>query len=354
MKELYIDLMDRALEAYSEEHILRYFEEVKQNGLTEHGFPRLTANIGILISFGRRESLKPIFLEMMEFCCKTIPNVKAANDFSVREILSCIHALESGNAIAPAHIRRWKDYFSKIDPEICYNVIAHAPTDKVKNWALFTAVSEFFRKQAGLGATDTFIDTQIASQLQWLDENGMYMDALGDTYHPLVYDLVARGLFCILLHAGYRGKYYSLLDDTLKRAALLTLKMQSPNGEIGFGGRSNQFLHNEAWLAVIYEYEARRYAAAGDPQTARAFKAAIQRALGVIRAWLEQTPISHIKNRFPVETQYGCESYAYFDKYMITTASFLYNAYLICDDSIPACDAPDHESAIFAPTYHHR
>ena len=352
MKQLYIELMDWALEAYSKDHIVRYFEEVKQNGLTEHGFPRLTANIGVLISFGKRAYLKPLFLEMMEFCCKTIPHVQAANDFSVREIVSCIHAVENSGAADAAAIGRWKGYLSEIDPETCYTVVAHSPEDKVKNWALFTGVSEFFRKQAGLGASDEFIDTQLASQLQWLDENGMYMDAPGDIHHPLVYDLVPRGLFSILLHAGYRGKYYQTLDDTLRRAGLLTLKMQSPNGEIGFGGRSNQFLHNEAWLAVILEYEARRYAAEGDLETACAFKSAVKRALSVTQAWLDRVPISHIKNRFPVESKYGCESYAYFDKYMITAASFLYNAYLICDDTIPTYDTRDHQPAVFTTSPH--
>ena len=68
MKNTYLDLMERTLSAYSEEHILRYFADVKREGLTEHGFPRLTANIGILISHGRRVELLPLFLEMMEFC----------------------------------------------------------------------------------------------------------------------------------------------------------------------------------------------------------------------------------------------------------------------------------------------
>ena len=84
MKEQYINLMEKALSAYSDEHILRYFNDVKSNGLTEHGFPRLTANIGILIAHNRRLDLLPIFIKMMDLCCDQIPLVKAANDFSVR------------------------------------------------------------------------------------------------------------------------------------------------------------------------------------------------------------------------------------------------------------------------------
>ena len=109
MKEKYIELMEKALSAYSDEHILRYFNDVKEKGLTEHGFPRLTVNIGILISHGRRRDLLPIFLEMMEFCCKTIPHVKAANDFSVREIVCCLLEIEQSRTVSKEEIEQLKE-----------------------------------------------------------------------------------------------------------------------------------------------------------------------------------------------------------------------------------------------------
>ena len=344
--------MERALAAYTDGHIDRYFEAVKKEGLSEHGFPRLTANIGILIANGRRLDLLPRFIEMMEFCCRTIPKVKAANDFSVREIVACITAIEERGVIPTADTERWKDYLRGIKPEECYNVFATSPTDKLKNWALFTALSEFFRMKCGLGGSAEFIDTQLATQLQWLDENGMYMDGKGDTHHPIMYDLVPRGLFAILLDAGYNGKYYKEIDDGIKKAALMTLSMQSPNGEMAFGGRSNQFLHNEPWMICVYEYEAKRYKREGNDSLAREFRAAARRALKVTEEWLSLDPILHIKNRYPTKTRHGCEEYAYFDKYMITAASNLYAAYLVADDTIPAEDIPDTKPSVFATSYH--
>ena len=352
MKEKYIELMERTLAAYSNEHILRYFNDVKQNGLTEHGFPRLTSNIGILISHGRRTELLPLFLEMMEFCCKSIPRVKAANDFSVREIVTCIRAVEDSGVASQSDVDRWKEYLAAIDPASCYNVVAKTPIDKVKNWALFTGVSEFFRQRMGLCDSSDFIDTQLATQLQWLDQNGMYMDAGGDVHHPIMYDLVPRGLFAALLTEGYRGVHYSAIDECLRKSGLLTLKMQSPNGEMAFGGRSNQFIHNEPWMIATFEYEAKRYASLGDLEMVKKFKSAIKRAIAVTEKWLSEEPIYHIKNRFPTETKFGCENYAYFDKYMITVASNLYAAYLICDDSIEGDDIPDTEPSVFATTEH--
>ncbi len=347
MKQKYIDLMEKCLSAYSKEHILRYFNEVKENGLTEHGFPRLTSNMGILISRGRCLDLLPLFLEMMDFCCKEIPGKKAANDFSVREIICCIAEVEESGVVDSGKIDSWKNSLRNINIEQTYNKFAKSPKDNVRNWALFTAVSEYYRQSAGLCDSADFIELQLCQQLQWLDENGMYRDnEWAQNHQPMVYDLVSRGLFTLLLDHGYRGKYYTEIDAALKKSALLTLDMQSPNGEIPYGGRSNQFLHNEPWLCAICEYEAKRYKAEGKNLLAKKFKAAAKRALSVTEYWLSKNPIRHIKNRYPTETKYGCEEYAYFDKYMITAASMLYAAYSVCDESIEAEEIADREPCI--------
>ena len=52
-KSYYLDLIEKTLSAYTTAHIDRYFDDVKRDGLKEHGFPRLTANIGILIANNR-------------------------------------------------------------------------------------------------------------------------------------------------------------------------------------------------------------------------------------------------------------------------------------------------------------
>ncbi|MBR2464852.1 MAG: hypothetical protein IKB41_05445 [Clostridia bacterium] len=332
MKERYIDLMERTLAAYADEQIVAYFERVKRDGLTEHGFPRMAANIGILISHGRRTDLMPLFLKMMDFCCLEIPRVKAANDFSVREIVCALMEIEAAGVVPQKRLEGWKRSIASIDPYTCYDKYAKSKTDKVFNWALFTTVSEYARHHYGLCNADDFVDVQIPTQLQWLDENGMYRDAL---YHPpIIYDLVPRGLFSLLLHFGYDGPYRAEIDEMLRKTELLTLKMQSVTGEVPFGGRSNQFLHNEAMQLIVLEYAADRYQREGNFKLAGKFKAAAERALDCIERWLDRTPVHHVKNRFPLESRFGCEVYAYFDKYMITLASNLYNAYILCNDDV--------------------
>ena len=144
----YFELMEKSLSAYSTEHIEEYFSRVKRDGLTEHGFPRLTANIGILIARGRRLDLFNLFLEMMDFCCEQIPKVKAANDFSVREIICALSEIEKSGKVESEKISLWKAQLASIDPPKCYTVYAENVDDEIANWALFTAVSEYFRQKA--------------------------------------------------------------------------------------------------------------------------------------------------------------------------------------------------------------
>ncbi|MBQ7335963.1 MAG: hypothetical protein IJW92_05785 [Clostridia bacterium] len=265
-------------------------------------------------------------------------------------MIFCILELENAQILEPDAIECWKNCLASIHPEACYNQYAKTPEEHLFNWVLFTAVSEYMRQYLGLCNSSEFIDIQISTQLRHLDENGMYMDA--DIHPPMVYDLVSRGLFCLLLHFGYHGTYAAQMDSCLKKAGLLTLQMQSVSGEIPYGGRSNQFLFNEALFAIVCEYEANRYEREGNLTLANCFKAAITRALRVTAAYLNQSPIRHIKNRFSVKTQYGCEEYAYFDKYMITTASYLYAAYLLCNDTVSDAEASNTSTAIFCSSSH--
>ncbi len=354
-KERYIELMKAALSAYTDDHIVSYFERAKKEGIVEHGFPRLTANIGILLCRGHRKNLFPIFLEMMDFCTEQmtkmdVKTVWAGNDFSVKELIFCILEVEAHGLVPKERTDLWRANLAKITPEITYNQFARKSTDIVNNWAVFTAVSEWMRKYIGLAETTDFVDLQLSSQTRYIDYNGMYRDP----HEPMVYDFVTRGLFCVLLHFGYDGVYKELIDAAQKKAGLLSLKMQSVTGEMPYGGRSAQFMHNEAQIALNMEFEANRYKREGNMALASLFKARAELSLSNIEYWFKKNPIHHVKNRYPLESGFGCEDYAYFDKYMITAASFLYVAYLFADDSIEAIDLPREASVCFTSEHFHK
>ena len=352
MKEIYLDIMEKALSAYTREGIRAYIDEVKRDGLKEHGFPRLGVNIGLLIAHGRRTELLDTFLEIMDICCEEMPRKKAANDFSVREVCCCLMALDGKGVVSPAQLADWKRKLAAFDPWKYYTIIDRGDGRFLANWALFSAVSEFMRGiYCGMDTTE-FVDKQLPAQLAYLDENDMYQDDPPYANHT-VYDLVPRYLIAFLLRVGYKGKYAARLEQVLDNTAELTLKMQSVTGELAFGGRSNQFLNNEPMICSYCEMEAARFAQRGDLQRAGQFKAAAGLAAEATLGYLSLEPISHIKNRYDVATKYGCEEYGYFNKYMITVASNVYMAYMFADDSIAPTVAPAREGGYVIRTGEH-
>ena len=337
-KQIYLEIMDRALAAYSIERIDKYINKARREGVTEHGFPRLTADIGILMAKGRRLELLERFIEMMNMCTEQMPNKNfpgLGNDFSVKEICFCLMELEKTDVISPEQLEIWKDRLKAIDPYKTYQCIAKDKNDYVGNWATFSAISEIVRTNYLGGDTRKFIETNLSSQLQMFSESGMYRDP----NNPMLYDFGARVQLYAAEFFGYKGEWTDEIDDNLKRAGDISLKIQTPDGEMLFGGRSNQYAFNEATSAGVYEYEANRYYKMGDLKKAGEFKAAALLAAKATLYWLDFTH-SHAKNRYDPSLKLGCEDYAYFLKYMITTASNVYLAYLYCNEDIEPTVCP--------------
>ena len=72
-KVSYIDIMQKSVEAYSDSALVAYIEKVEKEGIKEHGFARLTANIGILLSQGRITEKRETFVRMMDICARQMP-----------------------------------------------------------------------------------------------------------------------------------------------------------------------------------------------------------------------------------------------------------------------------------------
>ncbi len=354
-KTVYIDLMESVMAAYTDEHIRAYTKSVIKNGIEEHGYPRLTANLGILIAHGRKTEYKDEFRKMMDMCCREIPVAlgkngwSAGNDFSVKEIVFCLLEIESAGIFEKTVTDGWRKYLSEIEPYKTYSVIASVPPERVNNWAAFGAASEQTRKYAGIGNESSFIENQIKSQLLSFDEKGMYRDP----NEPMVYDYATRLQLATALYFGYDGESKKALEDELLKSADITLDMQSVTGEIPFGGRSNQFLHNETAYAALFEFYADIFKKRGDIKKAGKFKNAARIAVDSIMPWLKQGEIYHIKNCYANDSMFGCEKYAYFDKYMITTASWLYLAYAMADDGIEEVDCPAISKNYICETSHY-
>lgn len=351
----YISIIDRVFDAYSNQRIIDYIENVKQNGISEHGFPRLTAILGILIAHGKRLHLKDTFCEMMSICCNQFPYIKkkngrhVGNDFSVKEVTSCLLEIEKSEVFDRDTTDAWRKGLAEINPYETYSEIAPVPPVRIGNWAAFAAASEQARIYAGIGNESAFVENQILSQLFSFDENGMYRDP----NEPMVYDFVTRLQLALALYFGFDGKGADELKKNLEKSADLTLRMQSVTGEIPFGGRSNQFLHNEAFYAALCEFYAYYYSKKSEKDKADRFRTAANKAVESILPWLDIEQIHHVKNFYSIDSGIGCEGYAYFDKYMITCASWLYLAHLFSSDSDAEFTGTDHADSIVFSTSNH-
>jgi hypothetical protein len=167
---------------------------------------------------------------------------------------------------------------------------------------------------------------------------------------------VTRLQFALILSAGYAGPSREALSAHLDRGAAATLAMQSVSGEIPYGGRSNQFLHNDSLFAALCEWYAARFRARGDLKMAARFRLAAAHAVEGLRRWLAERPVRHVKNRYPTGTGkrgtgIGCESYAYFDKYMVTMGSWAVVARRFADHS-PLLEAGEPGTTAFEPAPH--
>ncbi len=363
--DAYLDLTEAAVAAYDDEHLVEYLADVERDGVQEHGFPRLSANLGVLVANGRCLARREILRRMMTACCRDaakgkMPPKSGGNEFSVKELVEAVVALERAQVYPKETTDAWRAALSSVAAERCYTTGQIPVGNKTShNWVVFAAASEQARLAHGMGGDPAFVEKYVADQIRWFDDNGMYRDP----NQPAVYDFVTRLQFALILHNGYAGASRARLEELLDRSAEPTLMMLSACGEIPYGGRSNQFLNNNTFYAALCEWYAARYAGRGEATTAARFRQAARAAVDAIRPWLAEDPILHVKNRYPREAgksvysekgDMGCERYAYFDKYMVTMGSWSTLGWLFADGETATAPvkAGVADSFVTTPDFH--
>lgn len=353
MKQIYLDVMERAAKAYSPEQLDEYIHQIKTDGLPDHGFPRLSSCLAVLLANGKCTWLKDRIETMMELSFQLVSvTPRADHDFSVREMCTALFALKKSDVFPEEKLNVWAELLRKFDPEENYDMLVwkKEPDWHCHNIVSYNCLSEFLRcKLLGLDA-EPFLDRQMPKLLASFDENGMFMDP----GCPMVYDFATRLNLQQMLFDGYRGKYYEPILEILNRADSLALNFLSAAGEFPYGGRSQGFLHNEGLMCAMLEGAAVRCKALGDLEKASQFRAGAKLALDALQSWIKKEPVSHIKNRFPPSSLQGCEKYGYFNKYMITINTWLINPVLYADFSIPVGTLPDEPVAFQTSPHFHR
>jgi hypothetical protein len=348
-KETYLDVMEIAFNAYSTEAIM---SRTKLDGtyLELQSYSRLTSVLACLIASGRKPGQMPLWEHMMATCCQEIHTITPKlgsdktgasyfhvyGDFSIKEIMLAFKLMSP--LITDTLREEWHEELRKVDPYTNFASLIRTPEDaeELHNINIYNMVGEYLRETEGLTETTDYFARHWPVQLTKFDENGMYKDP----GCPVLYDLTTRCQIQLMLVQGYRGEFYEEIDMNLRKAGLMTLFMQSSAYEFPYGGRSNQFLFNEALIATNCEFEAARYKAEGNLELAGSFKRCGHLAIQAIRRWLDESPPRHIKNLYVIESGYGTEEYAYYDRYMITMAAFLAIGYMSADDTIVEAPCP--------------
>lgn len=337
-KNLYLDMMELAVEAYPKEELEERAKEYELKPVADiQAYSRITSILGILIANGRKQDYRPLWEKMMDACCRDIikDGQDAKPDFSVKELMLVYKAMK--DFVDEEKRAQWLKGLRAIDRDKLYEVTYQKHGETIHNINIYNMAGEFLRETEGLTDTAAYFDVHWPIQFKKFDQNCMYQDP----GQPMLYDLATRIQMQYITGFGYRGKYRDKMDEILQNGALCSLLTQSSAFVFPYGGRSNQYQFNEALLASCFEYEAVRYQKMGDSFLAGIYKRAAHLAAQSIYRWISNIdPPRHIKNFYPIESKFGTETYGYYDKYMATLGSFIYLAFLFADDTIEEMPCP--------------
>ena len=351
----YAAVIAQCLAEYDRIHPLN---SVTVDGLQDklQAYSRILSSVAVLVDYGATQDItafattynttlfadynqfKSLFATLMQTGCEAAVCYAGKDNlnFAVKEIVIAYYLTHE--YFDEATVASWDACLTQIQP----TTVFYTHADDASNRNAYLMGGEQLRLWLGLAdqeAVTSLIDTSLAAQMSHFDANGMYRDNYGQANEidPILYDLTTRVQLQLVLGFGYTGEYADELDAVLTDGGMMTLFMTSANGELPYGGRSNQYLFNAALISANCEYEASRYAAAGDLKTAGAFKRNAHLAIGSISDYLAAN--KHVMNYY-ADSTVGTDSYGSYDKYMVTMSSFLSIAYLFADDTIAEAVTP--------------
>ena len=320
---------------------------------------RFVCPAAILINRRGRADLLPMVAEQMDRLCGLIQAGKGTPggglphgvlDLVSKEIQVAFRELRSH--VDPAQHARWQASLTDIEPGNVYTGTGKLRGGhRLTNYEIYASVGEWLRHCHGQTPDTQWLETMLAASQPLFTGLGMYRDP----NDPMTYDLSVRQNLSELLHYGYNGDHAEIVQGQLARAGLATLQMVSPLGYAPYGGRSNHFVHNEAMLTYICEFEARRWRPR-DPAKAASFRAVARRALEMVTGFVDLDPPRNLKSRFPPSTKFGRDTgYGEYGVYSLLAASLLARTFLVADEAIPVADAwPDGTGTVLHldPAFH--
>lgn len=231
--------------------------------------------------------------------------------------------------VSPSRVATWKanlDY----DPYATYRQAIGS-----MNWNIVSSCGEALLQMMGIRSTNNFYVTEswAAQGAHFMSPYGLYEEG------PMAYDHFPRIWVEDVLAQGYSGSYSAEMSEAMDRAAITSLFMQSPWGELPDGGRSAQHQWNEAQQCVTYEIYAAKAKSSGNLMLAGAYKRAAHLALASMLRWVNADGAMQIvKNWMAPSMRFGYEGYSYYSQYNLLPMAMLATAY---EYAVPTEDVPE-------------
>lgn len=334
----YLDVMECVVDAYG---VPLLEQQLSLDDSVYHFTAfRTSLMLAYLISSGRKPELLPLWQQVTEKSVRTLEHSRnsAYNDLTLQDL--CISFL-----LMPDYIPcRWLEVLRNTQPDTHYRFQSES---EMNNMVVYGALGMYLREKLTGASCKAYFDKVMPWIINRLDENGMF----DDHDHALLYDLTVRVRLEQLLWYGYNGSWAEPLRIALNRGAEISLQMQSAAFQIPYGGRSNQFLHNEALQTSLFEFAANRFHKLGHHQKAKQLKRAAHLSFLTLKRYLELPGgAKHIRNHFPQDCIYGIDNYGTFPRYMNALATFIGCGYLACDDAIDEAPCPAEQGGYVTAT----
>ncbi len=286
----------------------------------QYSTPAFAHAAATLVTYAGRQDLLEAAALSLDWSTRELAERTAADgheDFFAPMIAHAIRLLESH--VPAERAATWKHDIGRFDPFLTYRQGLGA-----NNWNVVAASGEALFQMMGLRvASDRYVEASFAAQGRHFDTSyGLYLEG------PMPYDHFPRLWLGDLVARGYTGPYHAELNEALRRAAITSLFMQSPIGELPAGGRSAHHQWNEAEQCVTYEVFAARALAAGDTELAAYFKRGAHLALRSMFRWVRPSgEMQIVKNWMDPAQSFGYESYSGHSQYNLLPMSMLAIAY---------------------------
>lgn len=302
----------------------------------QYSTPCFAYAAALLARHAGRPDLVAAAARAMTWACECLATGRAADrheDFFAAPIAYALPLLEG--EVPSETSNGWRNTLQSYDPLKVYRHPMGGTGGDGSNWNCKALVGEYLLYKQDVRPGLDFVTVSLLAQGRMFNnEYGLYAEG------PMVYDAFPRAWLGLMCAAGYEGRGSIELREALERAALASLLIQSPSGELPCGGRSSHHQWADALQCVTFELYASVFAMEGNNRLGGILRRAARRAHEGMLPWLRPTgEFSILKNRAAPIDRHGFEVYSAHSQYNLLAATALGFAYQSMS-SLPIVEMP--------------